>query len=423
MHHFRMPRLQTVFAALLIASAALTAAQPAAADDVGPAEDGSVDTAASLSAIDSALTELLAAARAGDYVQAESLRLEAYEHFEALEPFLENRDAALAHEIEDLLWGGSAGHPGLATLINMQAHPDDMAATVAYLQEELAEVEDLQQTSSLTGLFAALKSMGIIVREGLEAVLIIGAILGYMRTTRRAEQQVRWVYGGVLAALALSLVTWWVSQHLLTITAASREIIEGVTSLVAVAVLFYVTNWLFHRVYVVDWMTYIKQETGKALATGSALGLAGLGFAAVYREGLETVLFYQALLFDAEPLPVLSGLALGTLLIVGAAFAILRLSKRLPIKLFFSITGALMVILAFNFTGSGVHELQEAGVIGMTTLSGLPQSTFLKEAFGIYPTLETTAAQGLFLIALAVTFLVSRWQWKQRTAAEVPTAS
>ncbi len=422
MNHFRMPHLQAIFVALLIAGAVLTAARPAAADDVGPTGDGSVDAAASLSAIDAALTEMLAAARAGDYARAEALRLEVYEHFEALEPFLENRDAALAHEIEDLLWGGTAGHPGLATLINTQAHPNDIATTVTYLQEELAEVEDLQQTGSLTGIFAALKSMGIIVREGLEAVLIIGAILGYMRTTRRAEHQVRWVYGGVLAALVLSLITWWASQYLLTITAASREIIEGVTSLVAVAVLFYVTNWLFHRVYVIDWMTYVKQEAGKALATGSALGLAGLGFAVVYREGLETVLFYQALLFDAPPLPVLAGLVIGSLVIVAVAFAILRLSRRLPIKLFFSITGTLMVILAFNFTGSGIHELQEAGVIGMTTLNGLPQSTFLKEAFGIYPTLETTAAQGVFLIALAVTFLVSRWQWKQRASAEVSPA-
>lgn len=274
----------------------------------------------------------------------------------------------------------------------------------------LALITAVGITDGLTITITSVNSAAIIVREGLEAVLVLGAVLGYLGATQDGKKYVSWVYAGIVAAIVLSFATWWVAQWLITVTPASREVIEGMTSLIAVAVLLYVTNWLFHKVYVLDWMSFVKEQVGRALGTGSALALAGLGFAVVYREGFETVLFYRALLFDAEPLPVVIGFVAGCVIILALAYAILHMSRRLPLKPFFTATGVLLLLLAINFTGAGVHELQEAGVIATSPLAGVPRSVVLQEALGIFPTLETILAQVIFVLIVILTFGYSRLQ-------------
>src|SRR5262245_52678068 len=187
-------------------------------------------------------------------------------------------------------------------------------------EEEAAEAAEHEEDAAPVGVFATgLNSAIIILREGLEAVLVIAVITSYLKTTKRDPKLARMVYFGVGAAILLSIVLWILSVTLLTVTDEHREILEGVTSLLAVGVLFYVTNWLFHKAYVVDWMSFIKQETGKALATGSVIGLITLGFTVVFREGFETVLFYQTLLFSADPTPVWVGFLIGAAILVGLA--------------------------------------------------------------------------------------------------------
>lgn len=365
---------------------------------------------ASFTVITTLLDGVVAAAEEGRYDEAERTRLEAYAVFEGgPEQRLANRMPILSRELEGLFWEGIQGEPGLAVLIRQEAPPADIAAVIDEIEPRLAEA-DIVLASGLTGIFAALNSLAIIVREGLEAVLIIGAIVGYLRTTGEPARYTTWVYGGVVAAIVLSLATWWAASTVLTITVANRELIEGVTSLIAVAVLFYVTNWLFHKVYVLDWLAFVKQNVGHAISTGSAFGLAALGFTVVYREGFETVLFYQALLFDANPLWVLGGFVVGVIIIVGVAYAILHLGQRLPLKPFFTVTGVLLLLLAFSFTGSGIRELQEAGLVSVTLLPIVPENLLLMELFGMFPTVETTLAQLLFVVALAATFALSFWR-------------
>lgn len=224
-----------------------------------------------------------------------------------------------------------------------------------------------------------------------------------MRAVRAPRRFQTWLYLGVAAAVGLSLATWWAAQHLIRITFTNRELMEAITSFIAVGVLFYVTNWLFHKVYVVGWTSFIKEKVGAALTGGSALALAGLGFTVVYREGFETVLFYQALLFDADPTPVLLGFLVGVFLILGLAYLILYLSGRLPLRSFFTVTGVLLLLLAFNFTGVGVRKLQEAGMVSTTWLSWMPENLLLMEAFGLFPTLETVLAQTAFVLAVVLT--------------------
>jgi high-affinity iron transporter len=214
----------------------------------------------------------------------------------------------------------------------------------------------------------------------------------------------------------LSVLLWWAAQSLITVTVAQREVIEGVSSLLAVVVLFYVTNWLFEKVYVVDWIAYVKEQVGKALNSGSALALAGLGFTVVFREGFETVLFYQALAFDAQASSIWLGFIIGAVIIFAIAYAILKLSKRLPLKPFFAVTGLLLMFLAFNLTGAGVRGLQEAGLVSAHLLAWIPENLILMELFGVYPTLETTLAQILFLLLLIATFSYSVWRKKKKSA-------
>ncbi|MCC7105026.1 MAG: FTR1 family iron permease [Chloroflexi bacterium] len=376
--------------------------------------DGS---AADFTIIDTLLDELLAAARQGRYEEAERARVEAYAVFESgPELSLVHRAPVTSRELEGLFWEGAGGHKGLATLLREEAAPGEIEASAAVLKAKLADTEGLL-AEGVSGISAATQSAVIILREGLEAVLIVGAILGYLRATRGPRRYTAWIYAGVLAAILLSVLTWWAAQSLISISVSNRELVEGIASLLAVAVLFYVTNWLFHKVYILDWMTFIKGKVGKAVTSGSALALAALGFTVVYREGFETALFYQALLFDAEPMPVLLGFLVGSAVVLAIAYAILRLSVRLPLKAFFTVTGLLLLVLAFSLTGAGIRELQEAGVVNATLLDWVPENALLMETLGIFPTVETTLAQALFLLLVAATFAYSRWR-AQRTTVQ-----
>ncbi len=411
-------RTLATVALFLMGGMLLTGCTTKAASSEPYGETGEEDTGQAVVEIDRLLGEISVAVQAGDYSQAEDLRTEAYLAFEGgLEHPLANRNPEIKEEIESLFQAGKEGQPGLAMLITQQAPASQIDGQVEHLREELKEAQELLGLA-MTGPLAVLSSMMIILREGLEAVLIIAAVLGYLRATKRDVKYQWWVYAGVLIGIGLSVVTWWASSTLLRITTANRELLEGATSLLAVVVIFYVTNWLFHQVYVVGWMHFVKDEIGKSLRAGSLAGLVFLSFTVVYREGFETVLFYQALLFDASPAMVLAGFALGAAIIIAIAYAILRLSVRVPIKPLFTVTGIVLLVLAVRLSGVGVHELQEAGVIGTTLLPMIPTGNIITDALGLFPTVETLAAQSILLAGVAATFALSRWQWARRTASE-----
>ncbi len=387
-----------------------------------PAATATDDTSAFV-VIDELLTELVEAVEQSRFADAERIRLEAYAAYESgPEMRLAHRVPRLGHDLESLFWEGTGDHDGLGALIDREAPAEDIQAAVTHLNARLDEAETFLD-QGVSAWLTVLSSAAIIIREGLEAVLVIGAVLGYMRATKSPRKFSAWVYAGVVAAIGLSLLTWWAANRIITITTANRELIEGFASLLAVAVLFFVTNWLFHKTYVVDWVNFVREKVGAAMTNGSALTLAGLGFTVVFREGFETVLFYQAMLFDAAPLPALIGFLAGTAVILIIAVLILRMSRRLPLKPFFTATTAIMLLLAFNFTGAGVRALQEAGVIGATLLSVVPENLVLSEVLGLYPTLETVLAQVFFVGAIMVTFSYSRWQGMRKASQPVPSPS
>ncbi|MEX2281373.1 MAG: FTR1 family protein [Gemmatimonadota bacterium] len=264
--------------------------------------------------------------------------------------------------------------------------------------------------------FGAFNSLVIIVREGLEAVLLIGALLAYLTAIRASARDRRRIWLGAGAGIGASLLTWVAASTIIPLGGASRELVEGITALVAVAVLLYVSHWLFQKTYIHDWKQYLRDHLGSAISRGSGLAMMGLSFAAVYREGFETVLFYQALLFDAGGKAVLAGFLPGVMIISIVGWAIIRAGVKLPIKRVFAVTNSILLYLAFVFFGKGIYNLQESGAFSAHPISWLPSHPALQQVFGFYPLIETVGAQLALATVLALVFMFYQRMLRMRKA-------
>jgi high-affinity iron transporter len=214
---------------------------------------------------------------------------------------------------------------------------------------------------------------------------------------------VRYIHYGWILALVVGVVTWLAAQTVLTFNGQHRESMEGFISIFAAAALFYVGYWLHTRTEAKRWQAFIQAKVQSVLSRKSIFGLVGISFFAVYREAFEVVLFYQALWLQNENShkAILAGFGAGVVAMLVATFAIFKLGLRLPLKYFFGATGTLLYIMAFIFAGTGINQLQAAGWVPATPLNFPPAVPLL----GIYPTMETLAAQGLLLCVLIATSL------------------
>jgi high-affinity iron transporter len=336
-----------------------------------------------------------AAYAAGDAERARSLVLSAY--LDQFEPMESRLPSSLTNEIEHLI------HLQIRPAIERGESSARVTALIGEVNAQLAQA-DAHLARGGTFLFAAFNSFVIIIREGLEAVLLIGALLGYLAATGAPARHRRQIWTGVIAGVAATLITWGVARALIPINGANRELIEGATALIAVAVLLYVSNWLFQKTYIHDWKNYLRDRLDSAVTSKSTLAMTVLAFAAVYREGFETVLFYQALAFDGSMAAVMAGFLPGMVLITLVGALIIRAGMKLPLKQMFGVTNAVLVYLAFVFVGKGLYNLHEAGVFAARQLP-LPDVQLLSLIFGWYPLLETTVAQALYLTLVTGTFV------------------
>lgn len=327
---------------------------------------------------------------------------ETYLAFEQVEAELRVRDPVLARSLE----------AEFATL-RARAATADAAALDSMHSRLLAGLERAERAvadrPSNASLFA--QSFFLLTREGFEAILILAALLAFL-TKAGAPEQRRHVTHGAVWAVAASLATWGLIEWIFEISPAQREGLEGVTMLLATAVLFYVSYWLLSKIEVAKWTAFVKERMTSALAAGSGLALGSVAFLAVYREGLETILFYKALFATggaAGAAAVLTGMAAGGVALVGIYLAIHWFGLKIPTKPFFAATSGILYFMAFVFAGKGIAELQEAGWIGIKPVAWMPRIPEL----GIYPTMESLSLQVL-LLALALFALV----WMQRRPAE-----
>jgi high-affinity iron transporter len=333
----------------------------------------------------------------GDKEKAYQKAIEAYlDGFEMAEPALFAKDASLGRSIEAQFTQFRNSIRQGVSAAEIQKQRADIEARLDHAAQMLAE------TSDFSGYYAFLNSALIILREGLEAALILAAIIAMLRVMGAAHA-IRYLHLGWILALIVGVLTWLAAETVLTFSGQHRESMEGFISVFAAVALFYVGYWLHTRTEAKRWHAFIQDKVQSVLSSKSIFGLIGISFFAVYREAFEVVLFYQALWLQNENShkAILGGFGAGAVALVAVTFAILKLGLRIPLKYFFGVTGALLYVMAFIFAGTGINQLQTAAWVPATPLNFPPAVPLL----GIYPTLETLVAQGLLICVFIATSL------------------
>jgi high-affinity iron transporter len=332
--------------------------------------------------------------------RSDRVAFDAYLTFEQVENEVRARNAGLAARLEG----------GFARLRQRAQGGASSPELGAIRNEILSDLENAERlvTDRASGANLFVQSILLLVREGFEAILIIAALMTFL-TRAGAPSRRREVAVGAWAAVGASVVTAVLLELLLETTPGQREALEGFTMLLAVVVLFYVSYWLLSKIEADKWSAFLKSRMQSAISSESTLALASVAFLAVYREGVETILFYKALLVSGgagDAGVVLGGVAAGAVVLVGLYVAIMRLGVRIPMKPFFAVTGALLYYMAFVFAGKGIAELQEGGLVATTVI---PSLDWLRVPFlGIYPTAQSLALQGVLLVLAAFAVVLMR---------------
>ena len=343
-------------------------------------------------------------------LHSDKIAFDAYLTFEQVETDVRARNAALASELEDAF-------ASLRARAAAGAGADELDAIHARLLAGLERAERLVSDRS-SGANLLMQSFVLLLREGFEAILIVAALMAFLAKAGAVERR-RHVAQGAWAAVAASVVTAAVVELLFEITPGQREALEGVTMLLATAVLFYVSYWLLSKIEVAKWNAFVKGRMEEALSTGSGFALASVAFLAVYREGFETILFYKALLTSAGSAggsgagPVAAGILLGAVALVIVYVAVSRFGMKVPLKPFFAVTSGMLYYMAFVFAGKGIADLQESGIVGTSVVEWAPRIPVL----GIYPTVQSLSLQLLLIVLLLVAVV---WLQRNRLSGAEP---
>ena len=336
----------------------------------------------------------------GKKQEAYQKSVEAYlDGFELAEPALFAKNAALGRELETQF-------TEFRGAIRSGADVSRINELYGRLDKRLAEVQELLSSDdSGSGAYTLFNAALIIIREGAEAALVVAAIIGVLKATGALEA-IPYVHLGWALALVSGVLTWVLAQTVLTVSGAHREVIEAFTALLAAAVLFSVSFWLISKAEAKKWQRYIQQKVQEALSTRRVAALVGVSFLAVYREAFETVLFYQALWLQSQTTQkfVIWGFFVGVALLAVTVWIIFKLGMKIPLRLFFGVSSALLYLLAFVFAGEGIKNLQATGWFSETPLQHGPYLPTL----GIYPTMETLVTQGIMVLAMIGALLVAR---------------
>ena len=352
------------------------------------------------------LRQAVEAYRAGDRGRAGDHALRAYlDGFEPVEAILNARDGSLVAAVEREMGG-------LRAAIARGAPIDDVETRAERVQSLFTQAEGAMAPSAADRASTFVGAFAILVREGLEALLIVVAMIGFLiKAERRAL--LRWVNAGWVIALVAGAATWWVAERFITISGASREMTEGFGSVLAALILLFVGVWMHGKAQAGAWQRYVKEKLDHALSKGSGWFLFALAFIAVYREVFETIIFYAALGGEGQNTALLGGFLSAVALLALIAWAMLKFSRKLPIAKFFAYSALLIAVLAVVLAGKGVAALQEAGFVGVHPLDSVPRLTML----GLFPTVETLGAQ-IAMIGL----LIAGYLFADRRNARIEAA-
>jgi high-affinity iron transporter len=285
---------------------------------------------------------------------------------------------------------------------------DQLSARQDVLNSLYDDAETALSPSAGNSISTYLGAATILLREGLEALLIVVAMVAFLRKAERTEVM-PYVHAGWIGALVAGFLTWVVATWAVGISGASRELTEGFGSVFAAMVLLTVGIWMHGKAQAGEWQRYIREKMAKALSGRSAWLLFGLAFVVVYREVFETILFYAALAAQNNGGAMLAGALTACVALGAIAWLMLRYSRTLPIAKFFTYSSWLMALLAVVLVGKGIAALQEAGIVNITPLRLGPRL----ELLGLFPTMQTIAAQAIMALAL-----LGGFHWNRRKTAQ-----
>ncbi len=361
------------------------------------------DKASPLVFAQNTLGQSLDAAKAGDLDKAYELSITAYlEGFELVEASLDNVDKALRKDVETAMFGYRDAIRSRLALAELERRHDGA-------QQLLAQADSRLNGESLSPMVSFVSSLVILLREGLEAILVLAAILAFL-SRAGATHTKRYVHTGWMLALAAGVATWWAATHVINISGAGRELTEGVTALAATAILLWVGIWMHSKAHAASWQKYIQEKLSANLSSGQNWGFAVLAFVAVYREIFEVILFYQALWMQAGSAghgAVLWGVLVAAVALVAISYGIFKAAMHIPIGRFFAINAVIMYALAVIFAGRGIAALQETGTLVSKPLP-LPELSWL----GIYADGISLLGQALVLAIIGITL----WMQRGKTA-------
>jgi high-affinity iron transporter len=407
--------VRAALAALLTAVALLVAAAPASAaqNDLerGRAE---IDRASAL------LDQSLDAAKAGDRDKAYDLARDAYlDHYEFVEIPMRLRDPNKVLDTEFKF-------TRLRNDIRDGASLDRITRDVADVRAGLVASDRVLADKGVAAPAVAFAfSFSILFREGIEAVLLIAILLGSL-SAGSAQNFKRPLGWGVAAAVGATAITWLLATLVIDIAPVNREVLEAITALLAVVVLVAVSFWLVSRLEHRRRQEFMRARVASAMAAGTTVAFVGLGFTAVYREGFETVLFYQALSLFAEGLTlwVVLGAVTAAAALGAAGYAILKAGKQLPLKPMLVTGASILLLLSVAFAGNAVRSLQSADIVQATPVGSLRLPVFLAELTGIHPTREGLAIQAVMLIVFVLgAAYVFAWQPARRRRQQTTAAA
>lgn len=289
----------------------------------------------------------------------------------------------------------------------LTARPPDLAGAATVVDQMRTYLAPIAGKTAYSLVDAAM----ILLREGLEALLVLVALLAFLKKAGHADKS-RWIWAGVGAGLVASVALAVLVKVLIGTGAFGQNnfLIAGWTGVFAAVMLVYVSFWLHSKSSLAEWNRYIHAKSTAALATGSLFSLATLAFLAVFREGTETVLFYIGMASSIAMRDLLLGLGLGALVLIVLAYAMLKLGVRVPLRPFFLVSSLLVFYLGFKFTGQGIHGLQLAGLLPATVAPYLPDVDFLS----LYPNWQSTLPQ---LLLLLLGTGVALWGWRRDQAS------
>jgi high-affinity iron transporter len=330
------------------------------------------------------LNHTLTSYRAGEHAEAQRFAIAAYlEGFEPMEISLSNLDAQLRLDIEQEMMA-------IRQSIYGGVPVEALAVKIEHAKGLLSQADELLREGKLTVTGAFVSSLFVLLREGLEAILVLAAVIAFVVKSGQRDALV-YIHAGWGGALLLGMLTWVAATWLVDISGAGREITSGVTALVASAMLIYVGFWLHDKTHAMAWQKFLKDKVGAALEKKTLWALALISFFAVYREIFETVLFYQALwaqTSDSTRPALWSGILTAALTLLAVGWGLFRFGIRLPLNSFFSGTSILLAILAVIFAGQGVASLQEAGIV-----TASPVNFISLPMLGVLPTTQTLMTQ------------------------------